>query len=78
MGGNELRIGGEYNFSFSYLIFFLRGGLVNPLEGDAYFTAGAGLEISQTLQADIAWIQNKVLEASNTSDTIVLGAEFSF
>lgn len=71
--GYEVSAGMEYRVS----IFALRGGVTKPSKGNIEFSAGAGLKIN-LLSADVAWVQNRSVEAENTSDTVVLSTEFTF
>ncbi len=73
----KIRMGLEYNVSNNLSSLSARAGAIKPLGGKICLTAGAGLEI-YGLSADVAWVQNNVLEAENALDTIVLSSEFTF
>ena len=76
---NSMKAGGEYRFSLvKNIAISIRGGLVVPKDSEAYFSAGGGMILFESLKADFAWVQNKALEAKNTSDTLVFGAGFEF
>lgn len=70
---DKLRAGMEYSFS----IFSLRAGAIKPSGDEAYFTAGAGLDL-EFIKGDLAWVQNRTLEGENATDTIVFSTEFQF
>lgn len=71
-----IRLGAEYDLD----ILALRAGAVRPSNWEGLriaYTVGVGVRINQ-LNVDMAWLQNKEIEAENAQDTIVLSAEFTF
>lgn len=70
------RLGAEYDLD----MLALRAGAVRPSNWEGLkvaYTVGIGIQVNQ-LNIDMAWLQNKEIEAENAKDTIVLSAEFSF
>jgi hypothetical protein len=68
-----VRVGGEYTIWF----LSLRAGAVKRLGGALSFSAGAGIRV-EGLGIDVAWLQNKEIEAEGAGNTIVMSAAFSF
>jgi len=70
---NLIRVGGEYSIGF----LSLRAGAVKRLEGPFSLSAGAGVRL-EGLGIDVAWLQNKEIEAEGAGATIVLSICFAF
>jgi hypothetical protein len=73
LGEGFVRAGVEYSLGF----LALRAGVTKRTRGPWAFSAGAGVEVGD-LGFDVAWVQNKEIEAEGARDTVVFSAFWEF